>query len=149
VDHADVTPVDKLVCRPGDTLLVRPGPGLSDFEQDQVEAKLSQQLAPLGVRVVLVNARELALIRPDRQHLAAQERVVHSREVEQLTAGSQPSEPRRNVAIRIAREWHETDVALEGAPDRLRVLWEELPAELRAHRANVVDDLIARGVIKP
>lgn len=60
-------------------------------------------------------------------------------------------EPDRNIAIRIAREWHETweRIEREDGPRSFFRPWDDLDILLRVRAANVVADLISRGIIVP
>lgn len=64
-----------------------------------------------------------------------------------------PAEAPRVTAIRIAREFHETyerlapSAGYETRPES-RCPWDEVPVVNRALMANVVQDLLSRGVIK-
>jgi len=61
----------------------------------------------------------------------------------------QQQEPRRNIAIRIARAYDQAcaDEYALAEPERMR--WDERPILYRARLANVFENLLARGVIKP
>jgi len=63
------------------------------------------------------------------------------------------NEPPRNVAIRIAREFHETYERLAPATGyetrkESAVPWDDVPIVNRTLMANVVGELLQRGVIK-
>jgi hypothetical protein len=137
---------DHLVLHPGDTLVVRVGREfLTGAHLDWVTDRIHQRL-PDSVSVAVIPGDELAVI-------AGPDLTVEPRDLGEMAddllerLGEQPDkrQPDRNDAIRIAREWWETTA---GTPER-SPSWDDLHITTRAHHANIVADLLARGVIKP